>query len=204
MKNKFGITPENCRINQIEFGINLIVPFCVYVFLSNCIMHKKSRFKWCKTNGKGHFILAEYQRYIFKLYDKATQYKNQNYSIDNEILRLEIKYRNMEDLRTKYKIYTLEDFLTFGLENFVTLLIEKWEEVIFFEKEIFENTKYEYKYNNVNFWEELNPDNFKYHRKEMDKKIAKFGKSTKDYIAKAIQEKSNELLQTLPELNINV
>lgn len=204
LKNKFDITPKNCYINQIEIGLNLIVPFSVYIFLTCCIMHKKSRFKWSKTNGKGHFLLVEYQRYILKFYDKATQYKNQKYKIDNEILRIEIKYRNMEDLRTKYNIFTLEDFLTFGLKKFVPLLIDKWEEVIFFEKEIFENTKDEHKYSNVNFWENLKPDNFKYHRKEMNKKVQKFERNTKDSITKLIKEKSIELLKPLPELNINV
>lgn len=204
LKTKFGITPKNCYINQIEIGINLNVDFNVYDFLTCCIMHKTNRLKWHKTNSKGHYLLAEYQRYIFKLYDKATQYKNQKYKIENEILRIEIKYRNMEDLRTKYKIFTFEDLLVFGLENFIPLLIEKWQEVVFYENEIFENTKYKHKYNNVNFWEELKPENFKYHRKEMYKKIKKHGKNTKDYITKAIQEKSIELLQILPKLNINV
>ncbi len=204
LKNKFGISPNNCKINQIEIGVNLIVDFNVYDFLTCCIMHKTNRLKWHKTNSKGHYLLAEYQRYIFKLYDKATQYKNQKYKIENEILRIEIKYRNMEDLRKKYKISTFEDLLVFGLENFIPLLIEKWQEVIFYEKEIFDNTKDENKYNNANFWNKLNPENYKYHRKEMYKKIKKYDKSTKEYITKAIQEKSNELLQILPKLNIHV
>ena len=38
----------------------------------------------------------------------------------------------------------------------------------------------------------------------MYKKIKKYDKSTKEYITKAIQEKSNELLQILPKLNIHV
>lgn len=204
LKNKFGITPKNCYINQIEIGVNLIVAFSVYSFLLCCIMHKTTRFKWGKTNGKGHFLTAEYQRHVFKIYDKATQYKNQKFQIDNEILRIEIKYSNMEDLRRKYSIHTLEDLLIFGLEEFVQILVKKWQEVIFFEKEVFENTEYEFKYSCPKFWEELKPDNLKYHKREMYKKIAKFGKSTKDYITKLIEEKSIELLKPLPELNINV
>lgn len=193
---KFGINPTNCYINQIEIGINLKVPFIVHNFLNNCIMHKKKRFKWHKTKGKGHFLIAEYQRYNFKVYDKATRYKNLNYQINDEILRIEIKYRNLEDLRTKYKIFYLEDLLNFGLEKFIPILIEKWEEVIFFEDEVFANTKDEMKYNNVNFWENLKAENYKYHRKEMIRKIKKSNINTKSYISKLIEVKANELLKT--------
>ena len=204
LKNKFGITPKNCHINQIEIGINLTVSFNAKSFISNCIMHKNRSFKSCKTNGKGHFLSAIYQRYEFKIYDKGTQARNQKHKVDYEILRFEVKYSNMEDIRKEYRILTLDDFLTVGLEKFVTKLIEKWQEVIFYEKEIFENTKHKNEYNNVKYWEDLKPENFKYHKREMNKKIKKYDKSTKEYITKAIQEKSNELLQILPKLNIHV
>lgn len=204
LKNKFGITPASCYINQIEIGVNLIVPFNVHSFLLCCIMHKTNRLKWAKTNGKGSYIFAEYQRYAFKLYDKGTQARKLKFKINEEILRIEIKYKNMEDLRTNHNIFTLEDFLAYGLENFVVFIIEKWQEVIFFEKEIFENTKYEFMYSSPKYWEDLKPDNFKYHKKEMYKKIKKHGKNKKDYISLLIQEKGNQLLEILPELNINV
>lgn len=198
LKVDFGIEPKNCYINQIEIGLNLVVPFVVETFLTSCIMHKTTKFKWCKTNKKGHYILAEHQRYIFKLYDKATQYRNQNYHIETEILRIEVKYKNMEDLRSKYNIFSLDDLVNFGIEKIADSIIEKWKEVIFFEKEIFKNSKYEFKYNNVNFWEKLHPENFKYHRSQMNKTIKKFGKGTKDEILKKIQEKKIELSKYYP------
>ena len=92
----------------------------------------------------------------------------------------------MEDIRKKYRILTLADFLNVGLEKFVTELIEKWQEVIFYEKEIFENTKHKNEYNNVKHWEKLKPENFKYHKRAMNKKIKEHGKNTKDYITKLI------------------
>ncbi len=198
LKEDFGIEPKNCYINQIEFGLNFIVPFDVKTFLSYCIMHKTTMFKWCKTNKKGNYILAEYQRYAFKLYDKATQYRNQNYKIDNEILRIEIKHKNMQDLRSKYSIFSLDDLLNFGIEKITSSINKKWNDVIFFEKEIFKNSKYEFKYNNINFWEDLSYANFKYHRSQMEEKIKKSGGGIKEEISKKIQEKINKMSTYYP------
>jgi hypothetical protein len=61
---------------------------------------------------------------------------------------------------------------------------------------VFANTKDGMKYNNVNFWENLKAENYKYHRKEMIRKIKKSTIDTKSYISKLIEVKANKLLET--------
>lgn len=48
IEQKFKINPSNCEIKQLEIGMNLIVNYKIPTFLSYCIMHKKSLFKWGK------------------------------------------------------------------------------------------------------------------------------------------------------------
>lgn len=104
----------------------------------------------------------------------------------------------MQDLRKNHNIKTLENLLNFKPINFIQVLVEEWKNVLFYEDEIFKGSKNEFKYNNPNFWNNLKPDNFKYHRNEMYKCINGNPKSIKNQIIELLNEKGNHLLKNYP------
>src|SRR5690606_13769405 len=90
----------------------------------------------------GNYIQAQHQRQILKIYDKRTHYQKRGFIISQEILRIEVKYRKMIELNAK-GIYTLQDLLNYGLENFIPVLLKKWQEVIFYDFKAIKGTQYE-------------------------------------------------------------
>lgn len=200
LKNKFSITPKNCVLRQLEIGVNIEPPLNTKTILKQCLIHKTERLKWKDTTVKGNFIQAQYQRYILKIYDKKTQYKNKGFKIYNEILRIEIKYLKMHDLKLK-GIYTLYDLLKYGLENFAPGLLNQWKQVIYYDFKALQGTIYENTYSNPNYWENLSYDGLKYHRDNLNKLIQSNPDNLKFKIAKLIKDKVTFLNTSTPEIN---
>lgn len=188
IEEKLGIMLGDCKILQLEIGVNLKVDFKVEDFIRGCLFHSKKPIEKAYTKQEGHYYLASHQRYKVKIYNKGLQYR-----LKEELLRFEIKYNNMEDLRKVEQIYTVNDLLELALDNFIPILKKTWNEVLFYEKALFENTKYKDTYSNPNYWIGLEKENFKYHRKNLNKITATIPNNLKERIANMIEEKSQAL-----------
>ncbi|MGV3684376.1 MAG: hypothetical protein ACO1NS_02035 [Daejeonella sp.] len=97
---KFGPEMLTCKVDNVEFGLNVITPFDPIDFTSRVIVYITKGVKLkqhitkddCKGFRKGaKFILAQYQ---LKLYNKAQQYDQ-----DTNILRCEYKTTKMNSIR---------------------------------------------------------------------------------------------------------
>jgi hypothetical protein len=196
----FTILPENCILKTLEIGLNLDPPYKSKTVLNQCLLHKTDRFKWVYTKDEGNYIQTKHQRHIIKIYDKKTHYKNKGFSIDNEILRFEIKYTKMKYLNDK-GIYTLKDLLNFGLINFLPVLLKEWDNILICDKSIINETKYEYKYNSQNFWIDLNYEAFKYHRNNLNKILSLHPENIKNQMAILIKNKCEFLNTKTTEIN---
>lgn len=130
----FGINPALSRLNNVEFGVNVALPFPVSQVLSNLIGYKYRPFT--KEWGSGfHYYQCQTQRYVLKLYDKGSQYRPIDQSLPPHLLRVEVKVLKMEYLtRQGVRLDYLTDLLhTTNYERLGTLLVETFEEVLFDE-----------------------------------------------------------------------
>ena len=192
LKDKFGIKPENCILRQLEIGVNIEPPVNTEVILNNCLLHKTSRFKWVFVKDEGIYIQVQRQRYIVKIYDKRLHYTKQGYKIKNEILRFEIKFLKMISLN-ELGILNLAQLLEYGLHKFIPLLLQQWENVLFFDFITLKVTKNELKYSNQNYWAELNLNRLKYHRDALNILLNTNPQNIKKQIADLIKKKATKL-----------
>ena len=163
-------------------------------------MHKKKALKWIYTKDEGNYIQLKNQRHFIKLYDKKTHYKNRGFQIDNEIMRIEKKWCKMIELNKK-GIYTLNDLINYDLSNFKGDLLRLWQDVMFCDINTIKDTKNDNKYNNVNWWNELNYENFKYHRNQLNKMLELNPNNNKKIVANLIAKKVDFLNMQNTEIN---
>lgn len=200
LNNKFGITPTNCVLRQLEIGVNINTPIKTKTILKQCLLHKTDLLKWLYTKDEGNYIQAQHQRQILKIYDKRTHYEKKGFIISKEILRIEVKYRKMIELNAK-GIYTLQDLLNYGLENFTTVLLKKWQEVIFCDYKALKGTQYEQTYSNPIYWDNLTYEGLKYHRTNLNKYLKAHPNNLKYKIAELIKGKAEFLNTSTTEIN---
>lgn len=128
----YGVNPFTSRLNNVEFGVNVVLPFPVSVVLSNLISYKNRPFT--KEPGDGFaYYQCQTQRYVVKLYDKGSQY-----DLPDNVLRVEVKVLKMKYLtRRGIGLDCLADLL--NVANYVplgALLVETFTEILFDEPTI--------------------------------------------------------------------
>ena len=128
----YTINPFISRLNNIEFGVNVVLPFPVSVVLDNLISYKYRPFT--KEPGDGFAYYQCYtQRYVVKLYNKGDQY-----DLPTNVLRVEVKVLKMAYLtRRGIRLDWLADLL--NVANYGplgTLLVETFTEILFDEPTI--------------------------------------------------------------------
>lgn len=128
----YGIDPFRSRLNNVEFGVNVILPFPVSQVLDNLIMYKYRPFT-PQQDSEFPFYQCLTQRYAIKLYDKGHQY-----GLNAHVLRVEVKVLKMEYLtRRGIRLDWLADLLntdTYG--KLGALLVEVFTEILFDEPTI--------------------------------------------------------------------
>jgi hypothetical protein len=146
--DKFDILPKNLRILGLEFGVNIEPIINTDTILNNILQHKRIDFENNIKSRYGNYLQAKHSNFILKIYNKAKQYK-----LDKQLLRIEVKQCNWSEYR-KRGLNTFQDFIGFDKKLFIETLINKWNEVIFYNPLNKSNNKWN-KYSNVNFWREL-------------------------------------------------
>jgi hypothetical protein len=188
----FNITPENIRIQTLEYGINITPPIDTNTILKYCFVHGRNKLTDTIPYSKGRYKQAHYQKYVFKLYNKRLQYEK-DFKIDSEIFRIEIKQTNWSEYR-KRGINTLADFNQFDKVIFVKDLIEQWERVIYYNPENIVMYKGA-QYRNPLFWEGFKNKSrslFSYHKNEL-KKINPVDSNIQKNISEIIVRQINAL-----------
>lgn len=200
LENKFGISSENCVLKSLEIGVNVNPPIKTKTVLKSCMMHKTNVLKWVFTKDEGNYIQTKSQRHYVKIYDKKTHYINKGFDIDNEIMRIEKKWCKMVELNSR-GIYTLYDLINYDLSIFKKDLQAMWNNVLFCDLKTIEGTKYENKYSNLNWWDTLNYEKFKYHRNNLNKLIKSDPKNIKNIVSNLISQKVDFLNTKTPVFN---
>ena len=139
----YGIDPFRSRLNNVEFGVNVLLPFPVGRILDNLISYKNRPFTKEPGGGRSDARFQYYQchtqRYVVKLYAKGHQYADvAGAERADQLLRVEVKVLKMEYL-TRRGIYlgTLADLLNVANYGALgTLLVEVFTTILFDEPTI--------------------------------------------------------------------
>ena len=120
IENLFCIDNKKTKIHNLEFGVNLNVPFEVRRILDSIIIYKgKDEIK--RFNGKGYLIREKHEQYEIKIYDKGMQYNT-----GTNILRFEIKVKTMQYLRSKgCDVVYLSDILCPVIQSKLGIILSK-------------------------------------------------------------------------------
>lgn len=92
---RFEINPHQSYLNNVEFGLNIALPFPVADVLNALICYKGEPFVKDVENG-GIYYQATLSHYAVKMYDKGKQFALPGY-----LLRVEIKVLKMQYLTSK-------------------------------------------------------------------------------------------------------
>lgn len=188
LEQSLHIKPYNLRVINLEWGFNIKPQLNVNELIEGLIQHRGIN----KTVGldnkhEGHYTQFKHKDYILKMYNKSEQYH-----VDVNILRIEIKQINFHKFRRE-GIYTLEDFNICDKSIFLNELLKQWKKVIIYDLPL---NSPNYKYSNKRFWE---PNNLKsdrsknYHFNILKLLSKKEGNNTSEVISKIIMKKALEL-----------
>lgn len=189
--NELEINPEITRISRVEFGVNIILPINAEIVTDSVILFRNDSGE-SKTIGR-FFEFADYE---FKIYRK-----------DANILRVEVKVKNLRHLKQK-KVYvrTLDDLLNENVLNGLKkILIQTFEDCMIIN--VPENVvsklndadgrKYA-EYTNPLYWNKIRRNkkkNFSREKKRCDEFIKSIGATDlKNKLTKQIHEKCDYLL----------
>lgn len=140
LSERFEIDTSTTLLNNVEFGVNVVLPFGVSVVLDNLIVFKGEPFMKVVEEGMSYYQCKKTQ-FIIKIYDKGKQY-----NLPDNVLRFEIKVMRMQYLETKgIKLRYLSDLLNMDIyEPLGNILTEVFEGILFGENTLDEkllNTK---------------------------------------------------------------
>ncbi len=210
LKNKFGLNLENCIFRNLEVGVNIIPPIKTNKVLDGLLIHHKQSFKDIALGyNRGNYKQAEHCRYYVKVYNKKMQYQDK-YSIDTDILRFELKYVKMEDLK-KLKIFSLLDLMDLNkLHLLSAVLLKTWDDILLYDKTINKNdlsrinkeTKI-HQWQNSRYWLGLNKQRRNEQKKNYNKVVQVNSQQIHKKMQKLIEDKIKFLLnKPLPINNI--
>jgi len=130
LQKLFNCTPKQMLFQNIEFGINTTPLINPRQYLKGLLYHKNILFE---HRFKGNFAQAPHQRYILKIYNKSNQY-----SMCNDVLRIELKIIKTEELK-KIGVSTFADVNHQTLNNAKELLLKRFDEVMHYDSTIDES-----------------------------------------------------------------
>ena len=136
LSERFEIDTAQTLLNNVEFGVNVVLPFGVHIVLDNLIVYKGKEFMRVSKDGMNYYQ-CEKTHFIIKIYDKSLQYK-----LPNNVLRFEIKVMRMQYLETKgIKLRYLSDLLNRDIyEPLGNILTEVFEGILFGDNTLNEKT----------------------------------------------------------------
>jgi len=105
LQSDLDINPLKASINNLEFGVNIVTPFCPNALVNDLLCFKWEQFNMMSVKGQGQGKECKaFKQYFIKMYNKGLQYdRHQN------ILRVEKKIVTMVAL--KFGILNLSQLL---------------------------------------------------------------------------------------------
>jgi hypothetical protein len=134
LSEKFNINPYTTYLHNVEFGVNIILPFNTTGVLDSIISYKGLKPKRSNDFDKeGDLIRFPFRQYHLKIYDKGLQFEQ-----DENILRVEIQVKRMEYFKKRgINIICLADLLnTQNYDKLRGCLLKAFNEVLMYDNSI--------------------------------------------------------------------
>lgn len=223
LEMELGLNYKYCRLENIEIGINIQLPFDPNVILQNLLFHRSIEFN--KTISGSFYYQSAKTEYIVKIYNKTAQYKKrlkriaQKPNIKNEqdqeeisflketiekqlqpnTLRFEVKFLKMNIINDLGLVYLFDITKPELKESLKSLLLKEFQEVYFYDNTMDESkmTGSEVNklkdYRNPNYWINLNKKDKYYHKNRFDKMTLKYSQNLKGKVSELIKQKIERL-----------
>jgi hypothetical protein len=189
-----GFAPSLAVLQNIEIGVNCEVSFDPKKFLKGMLFHR-SNFDY-KTDHEGNYIQFNYQTYFLKIYNKGKQY-----DLPRNVLRVEIKVMAMKKLKdVGVELETLNDIRAVTLLQAFEVLYNEFEAVTYYDHTLrLEDltSKQQGKaieYQSKNYWQELDKQQKKYNKKQLEAMIQEFSNNLKGQIQRQMIEAKDNIL----------
>jgi len=197
LQSDLAINPVKAFINNLEFGVNIVTPFCPNGLINDLLCFKWAQFNLMGVKGQGQGKECKsFGQYIVKIYNKGLQYDQ-----PQNILRIEKKIVTMFAL--KFGLLNLSDLINPDLwEHCKNELINMVIDILINEPiDIDTLTKNEQRiYNTVvnqSNWAHFSKDQRKRNKRAFNNIIFKYGKEQyRPVILKLITDKFSELIIT--------
>lgn len=191
-----GFAPSLAVLQNIEIGVNCEVSFEPKEFLKGMLFHR-SNFDY-KTDHEGNYIQFNYQTYFLKIYNKGKQY-----DLPRNVLRVEIKVMKMTKLKELgVELETLNDIRAVTLLQAFEVLYNEFEAVTYYDHtlRLEELTSKQQgkaiEYQSKNYWQELDKQQKKYNKKQLETMIQEFSNNLKGQIQRQMIEAKDNILHT--------
>lgn len=187
--NELKLNPAECKIENLELGVNLFTDFNPSEIIKLLIVHSTKTFSYIEnTIGERIGKCCQHRQYQLKIYDKGKQL-----GLKENILRIEVKIKKMAFLRSflkkhdlpisEFKILTLADLLNRPTLNRLFEQISKmWKKTICqydVKPRDFKNTNDYQRFLeliNPNYWDQLKSiKEKKRSKREFSKLLKKYG-----------------------------
>lgn len=130
IQEKFAIDPAQCKLSNVEYGINIKTDFDPTNLISDLIQHGLKPFI---PMPKGIGCSARHCQYTIKIYNKGSQY-----GLPYFLLRIEIRVERMEYLQSKgIPVYYLADLLGINIQKKLAGdLLKRFKDILFYDSTI--------------------------------------------------------------------
>jgi hypothetical protein len=186
LKMNLKIEPHHLHIICMEVGVNIVPPIETSQLLNNIFMFRGKDIEQRMSNDKAKYHGVECDKFEFKAYDKAKQFR-----LPGQLIRIEIKYSNWSSQR-KAGLQTLADFISSNKSWFKDDLLRIWNELLFFDPTAQIPNRWG-AYSNANFWrmkwKEVSRVAFHYHVKRLRGYNEKNGRNIQGVVSNLISEK---------------
>jgi hypothetical protein len=196
------IRPENTKITNLEFGLNIEMPYDPKILIEDALLMFDFKDHNIREgfNGKGNYKEFKKSDYSIKVYNKSKQYKQNTHilRIELKITRARILERNnifsLVDLYREETYEALFELLLACFDKLMIIDIEKLNKAL--KTDEINHLK---NYTNPNYWnqlqKDLKPNQFYKAKRMCNAHIIKFNSNNmKLNIEKRLREKFNELM----------
>lgn len=191
LKRDFEIDLDKALLRNVEFGVNIKPLIESDLIIDNLLIHRAKRFEAISIFKASNYKQVRHNRYLIKIYNKQLQYSS--FGIENELLRLEVKYKKMHDLNLSC-IRTLDDLTKPEiLDFFIADLDKKLSEIIMYDPTLcIDGKEWELKlsqWSNSNFWINLKKSKRHIENRNYRKVVNSFSNRIQDGLLNLVSSK---------------
>jgi hypothetical protein len=202
----FSIDLNTAKINALEIGVNIELPFSPETIINSLICHKKRNFYPIDKDNEKLGLYCNHSEYVVKIYDKGKQDRGLHFLKDIKLLRYEIKIKKQRMLKP-YGIKYLSDLQDKGkVSALIRLLLDKLNEIVFFDfgfnaSHLNERKRLKWRlYASPNFWNGKDKEKARYERIQYNKLIKQYGCiDFNALLSEKVADKWSELLNVKAE-----